>query len=326
MDAAAYAPHCLSAVDAALMRGLARRRHVPRVDGLDIRITEPPATIIDPVVLHLVTRHGKARATLSRSQLHDLLGRLDPAAPGAAPHWEGLLLELAIEHWLERLGAIAPSLAFVIAQGDAPSLSEPFALGLDIDDTVFRLEFGASLANAVVTALKALPDASHPLPGVTFALHLRALATAVALQDWRSVRVGDVVLADALPDGEVLLVAGETFAWRARRVARQLTVTTPRRRAGAMGLGEWIMQDDSDVTGKPDGDLDDLPVRLAFELGRLELTLGELQAIGPGHVFELARAEEEAVDIIANGRRVGRGRIVSVAGAVGVQVVRLGAG
>ncbi len=321
----AYTPPRLSAVDAALMRGLARRRAVPSLDALDIRIAEPPAAFIDPVVLHLVTRHGQAQATLSQQHLHDLLGRLDPAASNAAPHWTPLLLELAIGHWLERLGAAAPSLAFVIAPGETAAMPEPFVLGLGIGEITLRLAFGASLAHAVVTALKTLPDAAHPLPGLTFALRLRALVTAVPLSEWRSARVGDVILAEALPDGDVLLVAGETFAWRAHRAARRFTVTTQRQRANAAGLGDWVMQDDSDAS-QAEGGLGDLPVRLAFELGRLELTLDELQAIGPGHVFELARVEEEAVDIVANGRRVGRGRIVNIAGALGVQVIRLGAG
>jgi type III secretion protein Q len=72
--------------------------------------------------------------------------------------------------------------------------------------------------------------------------------------------------------------------------------------------------------------LDELPVRLSFELGQLELPLAEVSVLGPGHVFELARDESQPVDILANGRRIGRGRIVTVAGSIGVQIVRVGRG
>jgi len=70
--------------------------------------------------------------------------------------------------------------------------------------------------------------------------------------------------------------------------------------------------------------LDELPVRLAFELGRMELPLSEVAVLGPGHVFELARDENRPVEILANGRLIGRGRIVTVGGALGVQIVHLG--
>jgi len=70
--------------------------------------------------------------------------------------------------------------------------------------------------------------------------------------------------------------------------------------------------------------LDELPVRLDFELGQLELPLSEVAVLGPGHVFELARDENQPVDILANGRLIGRGRIVTVAGTLAVQIVHLG--
>ena len=70
--------------------------------------------------------------------------------------------------------------------------------------------------------------------------------------------------------------------------------------------------------------LDQLPVRLMFELGRLELTLAELETLGPGHVFALGRDEHQPVDILANGKRIGLGEIIAVGDAIGVRVTRLG--
>lgn len=70
--------------------------------------------------------------------------------------------------------------------------------------------------------------------------------------------------------------------------------------------------------------LDELPVRVVFELGRLELPLAELEAAGPGHVFELRGDEAQPIDIVANGLRVGAGEIVSVAGQLGVRVLWIG--
>ncbi len=68
---------------------------------------------------------------------------------------------------------------------------------------------------------------------------------------------------------------------------------------------------------------DELPVHLTFELGRLELSLGELSAIGPGHVFPLPGGADAAVNILANGRRIGRGEVVTIGESLGIRVLAL---
>ncbi len=79
----------------------------------------------------------------------------------------------------------------------------------------------------------------------------------------------------------------------------------------------------SGPTGLQDSDLDDLPVRLVFELGRVELSLGELQRLAPGALVPLARPLDEPLDIIANGRRLGRGALVQIGESLGVRIVSL---
>lgn len=72
-----------------------------------------------------------------------------------------------------------------------------------------------------------------------------------------------------------------------------------------------------------DPDLDDLPVRLVFEAGRIELSLGDLQRLAPGAVVPLARPVDEPLDIMANGRRLGRGTLVQVGETLGVRIVSI---
>lgn len=65
-----------------------------------------------------------------------------------------------------------------------------------------------------------------------------------------------------------------------------------------------------------------LPVLVEFELGRLELTLGELAGLQPGYVFALPAFVEGAnVTIRANGRAAGRGELVAVGDTLGVRLV-----
>jgi len=77
----------------------------------------------------------------------------------------------------------------------------------------------------------------------------------------------------------------------------------------------------SGPTGLHDSDMDDLPVRLVFELGRVELSLGELQRLAPGALVPLGRPPDEPLDIMANGRRLGPRTLVPIGGTLGVRIV-----
>ena len=79
----------------------------------------------------------------------------------------------------------------------------------------------------------------------------------------------------------------------------------------------------SGPAGLHDSDLDDLPVRLVFEVGRVELSLGELQRLAPGALVPLGRPLDEPLDIMANGRRLGRGTLVQIGESLGVRIVSL---
>jgi type III secretion protein Q len=79
----------------------------------------------------------------------------------------------------------------------------------------------------------------------------------------------------------------------------------------------------SGQAGPRDSDLDDLPVRLVFEAGRVELSLGELQRLAPGALVPLGRPPGEPLDIMANGRRLGRGALVQIGDSLGVRIVSL---
>lgn len=65
------------------------------------------------------------------------------------------------------------------------------------------------------------------------------------------------------------------------------------------------------------------PLRLVCEFGRLELSLGELRELDQGSVLPLSRPEDEAVDLVVNGRILGKGRVVKIGDGLGVQIVRL---
>ncbi|MGO4259646.1 type III secretion system cytoplasmic ring protein SctQ [Lysobacter sp. TAB13] len=66
----------------------------------------------------------------------------------------------------------------------------------------------------------------------------------------------------------------------------------------------------------------DVPVRLEFDLGRLECRYEDLSGFQPGYVFALpSRLEGANVVIRANGRDAGRGEIVAVGDTLGVRLL-----
>lgn len=319
-----YHPPALSRAEAAIARCFAaRRRPIPLGDG-ELSLVPPPAHVSDAMAIGLTFGTWPARCILPRPCIDRILEALDPAASKAEPDVLSLLLELAIEPWLARLDAVLP-VTLSPDPGELPAVT-PLGLrwrdGANSDD-VARLELGAAAAAAVAGVIAAMPLQRRRIEGLVIPLQVRALAGELTLAELREIENGDVILVDAPAEGDTLLVAGEQLVWRARLDQHRLRVITTCQSAGACGLQEWTMQD-PEQPAAPDVSLDELPLRLTFELGRLEITLAELETVGPGHVFELGRDPQQAVDIMSSGRRIGRGEIVAIGSALGVRVLWIG--
>lgn len=66
--------------------------------------------------------------------------------------------------------------------------------------------------------------------------------------------------------------------------------------------------------------LSDIELELCVEIGRARLPLRQLLALTPGSVVELDRALGEPVDVLVNGKLVGRGQIVTIGNEFGVRL------
>ncbi len=64
----------------------------------------------------------------------------------------------------------------------------------------------------------------------------------------------------------------------------------------------------------------DVPVTLAVELGRVNLTLNRLADLKPGDVIELSRHSRAPVELTSNGRLVARGELILIDTDLGVRV------
>ncbi len=71
---------------------------------------------------------------------------------------------------------------------------------------------------------------------------------------------------------------------------------------------------------KADETLNSVPVRMDFELGRLNMSLGDLRAVGIGTVMTLVDGSPHAVTIRVSGETMGRGEIVDIGGKLGIRI------
>lgn len=70
--------------------------------------------------------------------------------------------------------------------------------------------------------------------------------------------------------------------------------------------------------------LDNIPLNIIIEVGRLKMTLAKLKELQPGHLLELDVKPEQGVDLTINGRCIGRGELLRVGEVLGVRVLELG--
>ncbi len=82
--------------------------------------------------------------------------------------------------------------------------------------------------------------------------------------------------------------------------------------------------DVEDAQGAGGADLmNDIPLQIAVELGRVSTTAEEVVALKIGHVFDLNRVAGEPLDLSVNGKVVARGELVEIDGNLGVRILSL---
>jgi type III secretion protein Q len=284
-------------------------------DGIAIALRLGPGRLVLQVPALLVEQALAEAAGLPAAELEPELAALllEAVAAELLP-----VLEAAagVSIAVESIGSAAP--AFAPAFHCAVTLRHGFA------ETALHLAADDDARPALRRLIDAAPALPAPCAGLPVPLAIRIGAVRLALAELRGIAPGDVVFPDvACRAGEALVVYGEAWSHVAKHDRGAVTVTGPRRPLALHDGGGWMADPDSDAAAPPAERLGELPVTLVFELGRSELPLAAVQGLAPGMVIPLGRDPGEAVDIVANGRRIGRGEIVRVEDELGVRVVRL---
>lgn len=330
-----WRPPRVTPFEAALATLLGRRRRPLNIAGMTVTIAAP-TTIQDPVMVPLRFGNAPARLMLPQPLLSGILAALDPAARQARGEAARLLLALALDDARVFLDQHLPALAFAVVHApDAVVPVSPLSVFLSCilpDDSTWpaRLELTPPTAPLVAQALAKLPAVRAHFPDLIVPVALRVGGFALAMRDLRRLHPGAVVVTEPheVSQSEVLAVAGEHLCWHATRESSGVRITSRRRLTRELGTDAWITG--ATMSGRQtiangnerDASIDDLPLRLVFELGQVELTLAELESLGPGYLFTLARDPAHPVDLVVNGRRIGEGEIVAVGDTLGVRILR----
>lgn len=204
-----------------------------------------------------------------------------------------------------------------------------FGLVLRLGDLAFECALGfesiaharaiASLLDSTGAKQERLAD-DFPVP-----VSLHHSAVEVTAGELRSLQRGDVVLTESRDAAAALLVIGNHLMAPVAVEARSGRLIARPRHIKASGWG-WMMNETKGVEAGPlleDAEIEDLPVTLIFELGRTTLTLGEVRRLGAGTILPLEELKSETVDLVANGKRIGRGEIVRIGESLGVRILDL---
>ncbi|MBO4227528.1 type III secretion system cytoplasmic ring protein SctQ [Bradyrhizobium neotropicale] len=278
-------------------------------------------------MLDCVFRVGDETAVLSlpRSLVETLISTVQHGLNLPSDPTRSLLLELALEPWIARLeNLLAQDLQ--LARMDEATTEGPY-LQLDIAYGPLtgkgRLFLFSSLDGPVPPAFGALGALIGQLPRemrklspelpVMVAREIGSLRVSVALL--RQAQAGDALLPDVVPYARDQVILTADKLWAPALVASDRLILQGPFRLQPHPLKCAYMTPRSQLQQPippSESDIDSIEITLVFECGRWPVPLGTLRRANEGHVFELGRPLDGPVDIIANGRLIGRGDIVRV--------------
>lgn len=138
---------------------------------------------------------------------------------------------------------------------------------------------------------------------------------------WRQLRAGDVLVIGNYQRPPPVRARVPGHAWPLSPVAEGWRIDGPPQTLSTHQETS-AMSDPESAAEAPAPTGPDVPVRLEFDLGRLECRYEDLNGFQPGYVFALpSRLEGANVVIRANGRDAGRGEIVAVGETLGVRLL-----
>lgn len=185
----------------------------------------------------------------------------------------------------------------------------------------------------------------------------------LSLKEWKEVNIGDLVVLDHCtydPEegkGGVIVALNQKPLFRGRFKEGGIKLTDyPVYQEAGKAMKDEFDSEDEDLYGDLDEDsefeddedllsdeeeeettpglkqlteetpsiaLEELPIHLTVEAGRVRMTVEELMKLTPGNLIDLRVFPEQGVDLIVNGKKVGHGELIRMGEMLGVRILSL---
>ncbi len=267
--------------------------------------------------------------------LSALLYRTDPdvALSQLAPVTRGLIFESLFEELFEEIER--NGIAMHIDEISDPIRNPPGTIGLkialaDLPPFVGLIEAQKPIADRFLNWIAQLPEQRRPIPDLPITARVLAGLTWLPSAGLSTLRPGDAIVFDIswLQQKRAPVVIGEEIVRACAVETKGFIVLDEPPFRDIKERNMWLMEGDMSAERGPGAEpevalVDDLEVKLTFELGRLQMTVGDVEKVEPGYVFELSRQPNQAIDIYVLNRLVGWGELVMVADKIGVRVTKI---
>jgi type III secretion protein Q len=298
------------------------------------------AQFSDPVTVSGTLGSMPFVADIERSSVEQLLVRADPdlVLSELSSDNAALLLEFALEPVLGYIEVHAGQ-TVQIHRIDDVAPGKPFSnYGFECTiGSIGPLRIAISGHADIVNRLQVLAREQRPdyarIANLRQRVSFRIGYASFSLNELHALAPGDgiVVTQGSLEPGCVVAVMAESLlsVCQVTQVGPSLTgrFLPARNRI----LGDYLMSAEmpahAPTTSKDNAlrQLSDMPVKVVFELGNLDVPLYELANAGAGYVFTLPTSLNQGCAIISGGAIIGRGEVVRVGEQFAVRVVTLAA-
>jgi len=288
-----------------------------------------PATLLHRILRHLLSVSSR-EATPDRSVIEALASLVVLEALASLPESAGpvTLRALALADDA-RLGGAADGMAVLDVKA-----------GLCGGSDVFSILLGPVDLEAVAGRLGPAPGAGGHLrlrlPVAVVCAAARATVAQLSALSPGDVLFPDVVMEGATPEGPAAVMLA------LRKGGRYDVLGIAAAQGRAMRIdrtflahGERMMTDDDKAGGETTktheetaalpGAVADVPVEIAVEAARIEMSVGQIASLSPGSIISLDRPLNAEVTLTSGGRIVAYGVLVSVEGEMGVQILKVNA-
>lgn len=304
-------------------------------DSLGSVVFGPYEAQIGPANRHAGRRHGyrlrgagiSCRLWLDPMLEYELLGEVDP---DLVPHdFRAVVLAHGLAPLIEAMSSAVGAALIMHRDADKAAVCGP-QVGLRVS----RMDTGAtcmaSLEIVDVTDWQGVtPMATGPHRAITYE-KWQALPVPiqwgignapVPLHELRRLDRGDVIVLDSRPaQGNALVLEARVLGL----AHHTLHLAAEQSAASVLHIERTPMNDTNTVPGIQTAAIEALEVQVAFCIGQSKVPLHALARVQPGYVFQLDHGLDRSdVQVIANGRLIGRGSLIAVGNRLGVRVESL---